>query len=107
MYASIRSYTFKSTATRANIEKMAHQVEHDFVGKIERLPGFHGYYMCSAEGRLLTVSLFETKASASESTRIAADFVKNTKLPVALGGVEVTEGELLVSREAHREVGAH
>ena len=107
MYASIRSYTFKSTATRANIEKMARQVEHDFVGKLERLSGFHGYYMCSAEGRLVTVSLFETKASASESTRIAADFVKNTKLPVTLGGVEVTEGELLVSREASREVGAH
>ena len=107
MYASIRSYSLKPNTSRANLEKLAHQVEHDFVGKIERLPGFHGYYMCSAEGRLLTVSLFETKASASESTRIAADFVKNTKLPVALGGVEVTEGELLVSREASREVGAH
>jgi hypothetical protein len=107
MYASIRSYALKPPATRANLEKMAHQVEHDFVGKIERLPGFHGYYMCSAEGRLVTVSLFDAKASATESTKIAAEFVKNTKLPVTLGGVEVTEGELLVSREAPREVGAH
>lgn len=106
MYASIRSYPLKS-ASRANLEKMAHQVEHDFVGKIERLPGFHGYYMCSAEGRLMTVSLFETKASASESARIAAEFVKSTKFPVTLGPVEASEGELLISREAPREIGAH
>jgi hypothetical protein len=107
MYASIRSYSLKANASRANLEKLAQQVEHDFVGKIERLPGFHGYHMCSAEGRLLTISLFESKASATESARIAAEFVKNTKLPLALGAVEVTEGELLISREAHREVGAH
>ena len=107
MYASIRSYSLKPNTSRANLEKLAHQVEHDFVGKIERLPGFHGYHMVGAEGRLLTISLFETKASATESARIAADFVKSTKLPVALGAVEVTEGELLVTREAPREIGTH
>ena len=107
MYASIRSYSLKPSASRADLEKLGHQVEHDFVGKIERLPGFHGYHMCGSEGRLVTISLFETKASATESTRIAAEFVKKTKLPLTLGAVEVTEGELLVTREAPREIGAH
>jgi hypothetical protein len=107
MFASIRSYSFKGNPSRTDIEKMAQQVEHDFVGRIERLPGFHGYYMCNADDRLFTISVFETKASAGQSAKIAAEYVKTTKLPVSLGPVEVSEGELLVSREAPREIGAH
>jgi hypothetical protein len=108
MFASIRSYDFESTPSAADLAKLTSQIEHDFVGQIEHLPGFHGYYMCNIEGqRLLTISLFETKASATESTRLAADFTKNNKLAVSVGPMDLAEGDVLVAREAPREVGAH
>lgn len=108
MFASIRRYEFKSPPSTADVAKLASQVEHDFVGRIEHLPGFHGYYMCNVDGRqLLTISLFETKASADESARLAAEFVKNNPLPVTFGPVDRAEGDIVLAKEAPREVGAH
>jgi len=108
MFASIRRYEFKSPPSAADVAKMSSQIERDFVGKIEHLPGFHGYYMCNVDGReLLTISLFETKASADESARLAADFVKNNPLPVPIGPVDRAEGDVVLAREAGREIGAH
>ena len=108
MFASIRRYDFKSPPSAADVAKLSSQIEHDFVGKIEHLPGFHGYYACNIDGRqLLTVSLFETKASADESARLAAEFVKSTPLAVAMGPVDRAEGDVFLTKEAPREVGAH
>jgi hypothetical protein len=108
MFASIRRYDFKTTPSTADLAKLTTQIERDFVGRVEHLAGFHGYYLCNVEGRqLLTISLFETKASAAESARIAADFVKNNPLPVGLGPVDLAEGDVMLAREAPREVGAH
>ena len=108
MFASIRRYDFKSTPSAADVAKLTSQIEHDFVGKIEHLPGFHGYYVCNVDGQqLLTISLFETKASTDESARLAAEFVKSTPLPVPIGPVDRAQGDVLLAREAPREVGAH
>jgi len=108
MFASIRRYEFKSTPSAADVSKLSNQAEHEFIGKVERLPGFHGYYMCNVEGRqLLTFTLFETRAGAEESAPIAADFVKNTPLAVTLGPVDRAEGDVMLMKEAPREVGAH
>jgi len=108
MFASIRRYDFTTTPSAADFAKLTSQIEHDFVGQIEHLPGFHGYYMCNVDGRqLLTISLFETKASAAQSAQIAAQVVKSTPLAVPVGPVDLAEGDVLLAREAPREVGAH
>lgn len=108
MFASIRRYDFTTTPSAADLAKLTNQLEHDFVPQIEHLPGFHGYYLCNADSRqLLTVSLFETKASATESAQIAAQFVRTNALPVMIGPVDLMEGDVLLAREAPREVGAH
>jgi hypothetical protein len=54
---------------------------------------------------LVSISVFEDKAGASESTRRAAEFVKKDPLKDQMGSPEVLEGELLVSKEA--PVGTH
>jgi hypothetical protein len=54
---------------------------------------------------LVTISIFEDKTGAAESTRRAAEFVKKDPMKDQLGSPEVFEGELLVSKEA--AVGAH
>ena len=108
MFASIRRYDFRTTPTTTDIVALKNLIEHDFVSRIERLPGFHGYYMCNVDARqLLTISLFDTRASAADSARIAAEFVRDTQMPVTVGPVDLAEGDVLVSREAAREVGTH
>ncbi len=106
MFAAIRSYQTKNPVSEELREQLARELERDFVPKIEHLRGFHGYYAVDAgPTRLVTISLFETMEGVTESSRIAADHLKTTKLPVNLGSPDVAEGEIRVLKEA--AVGAH
>jgi hypothetical protein len=106
VFAAIRSYQTKGPVSQELRDQFARDIERDFVPKIEHLSGFHGYYAVDCgENRLVTISLFETKAGVTESTRIAAEHLKTTKMPVDLGSPDVAEGEIRVLREA--AVGAH
>ena len=59
-----------------------------------------GYYAMNVNDReLVTISVCETKAGTTETTRRAADFVKKDPLKDALGTPKVSEGELLVVKE--------
>ena len=64
-------------------------VREDFVPLISAVPGFMGYHFTDAGGgTALSTSIFETKANAEESNRVAAEWVKkNPKvLPAADSG---------------------
>jgi hypothetical protein len=54
---------------------------------------------------MVTVSVFDDKTGASESTRRAAEFVKNDPMKDKMGSPEVFEGQVLISKEA--PVGTH
>jgi len=59
------------------------------------VPGFVGYYLTDAGGgKVLSTSIFETKANAEESNRVAAEWVKKNPgvLPTA---THVTTGEVI------------
>jgi len=106
VFAAIRSYQTTSPASQELRDQLAREIERDFLPKIEHLSGFHGYYAVDCgENRLVTISLFETEAGATESTRIAAEHLKTNKMPVELGSPDVAEGEVKVLREA--AIGAH
>jgi hypothetical protein len=57
------------------------------------------------EKELLSISIFESQSGAKESTRRAAEFVRNDPLKDLIGSPEVTEGNLLITKEA--AVGTH
>lgn len=106
MYAIIRRYTPKGTVDRKAIDDFKHRIEDQFLPVAQEIRGFHSYYVLNvAEKQILSISVFEDKAGASESTRRAAEFVKNDPLKDQMGTPEVMEGELLVSKEA--PVGTH
>ena len=60
------------------------------------------YFAAATPGlrELVTIGIFEDKAGAAESSRRAADFVKNDPIKDQLGTPQFIEGELLISREA-------
>jgi hypothetical protein len=102
MHATIRRYPARdATKARDAFSSLKGRIEEKFVPMIQDLQGFHCYYVLSANDReLVTISIFENEAGARESTRRAAEFVRNDPAKDMLGSPEVIEGELLLSKEA-------
>jgi hypothetical protein len=102
MYATIRRYTPKGGALAPNaVEDLKRRIETGFVPIVQDVRGFHCYYAVNVGNKqLVTVGLFDDKTGATESTRRAAEFVKNDPLKDQLGNPEVMEGELLAMKEA-------
>jgi hypothetical protein len=101
MYATIRRYTPKESIDQQAIDEFRHRIEEKFLPAAQEIRGFHSYYVVNVGNReFLSISVFEDRTGASESTRRAADFVRNDPLKDRMGSPEVLEGELLVSKEA-------
>jgi hypothetical protein len=107
MYATIRRYTAKNlTNAKDTFTGLKQRIEEKFVPTIQDVPGFHCYYVLTANDReLVTISIFENRSGAEESTRRAADFVRTDPLKDQLASPDIIEGDLLVSKEAM--AGAH
>jgi hypothetical protein len=101
MYATIRRYTPKTTATRDNIEELKRRIEEKFVPTVQDIPGFHSYGVLNVGNKeVLSISVFEDREGATESTRRSAEFVQKDPLRDQLGKPEILEGELVVLKEA-------
>jgi hypothetical protein len=102
MYATIRRYTPKTGKFEQKaLDDLKHRIDDGFLPILQDVRGFHCYYAVNVGNKeLVTISLFEDKTGATESTRRAADFVKKDPMKDQLGSPQVFEGELLVSKEA-------
>ena len=102
MFATIRRYKPKSgTFDSKAIDGLKRRVESGFVPTVQDIPGFHGYYLVSVGSKeLISIGLFDDKSGAAESTKRAAEFVKNDPIKDQLGTPEVTEGECLLTKES-------
>ncbi len=107
MYATIRRYTPKTgTVDKKAIDDLTQRIEKGFLPKVQDVRGFHCYYAVNVDNKeLVSIGLFDDKTGATESTRLAADFVKTDPLKDQLGTPQILEGDLMVMREA--AVGAH
>jgi hypothetical protein len=101
MYATIRRYVPKTPNTKEAIEDLKHRIEDGFLPIVQEVRGFHSYGALNVGNReIVTISIFEDKTGATESTRKAAEFVQKDPLKDQLGKPEVLEGELMVLKEA-------
>jgi hypothetical protein len=101
MYAIIRRYIPKTTATQQNIEDLKRRIEESFVPVVQDIRGFHSYGVMNVGNKeLFSINVFEDREGAAESTRRAAEFVQKDPLKDQLSRPEVFEGELLVLKEA-------
>lgn len=96
MYATIRKYE----ADQSSILEIKRRVEHDFVPILSRIKGFLGYYWVDSEDGFASFSLFEDKAGAEESNRVAQTWVSGILSQFVTSEVEITSGEVLIS-EGH------
>ena len=93
MHVSLRRYRgLRSTGT------FCREVELYFLPELRRLPGFISYYAVDAGGgSLFTVSVFSTEAMASESTRLASDWIKTHFADWGLAEPEVVAGAAAIA----------
>ncbi|MGD0075277.1 MAG: hypothetical protein ABSD31_13200 [Candidatus Binataceae bacterium] len=89
MFAVMRHYHFKPENS-AEIDKM---VREKFVPLIKQAKGFVRYYwLDTGKGEGASVSIFQDKAGADESIRLAADFTKDHMSKLVTMKPEVIEG---------------
>jgi hypothetical protein len=101
MYATVRRYTPKGSVEKKTIDDLKHRIDSKFVPIVQDVRGFHSYYvLATGKNELVTIGIFDDKTGATESTRRAAEFVKNDPDKDRLGSPEIYEGELLVLKEA-------
>jgi hypothetical protein len=101
MYATIRRYTPKTAATKEAVDDLKQRIEAGFLPILQEVRGFHSYAAVNVGNKeIVTISVFEDRNGAAESTRRAAEFVQKDPMKDQLGRPEVLEGDLLVLKEA-------
>jgi hypothetical protein len=91
MYATIRRYEGVTNPTEA-----ARRVNEGFVPLISQIPGFVAYYWADAgSGVMISTSVFQDQASAEESNRRAADYVRQNLVSVLTNPPQITAGEVV------------
>ncbi len=101
MYATIRRYTPKTGTTKQTIDELKNRIEQKFTPVIQEIRGFHSYGVLNLGNKeILSISIFEDREGATESTRKSAEFIQKDPLKDQLGKPEVLEGEVLLLKEA-------
>ncbi len=74
MYVTVRRYV----TDPKSVSEVMRRIKDEFVPIISKVPGFMSYSVLDAgNGTLASISSFESKSGADESTRRAADWVKS------------------------------
>lgn len=95
MYVAIRRY---GLVTNEPVENVMRGIKEGFIPTINRAPGFLAYYaLNSGDGTLASISIFEHRAGAERSNKLAEDWVGRS-----LASALPTSPEIIVG-----EVGAH
>ncbi|MGA7880981.1 MAG: hypothetical protein WCD63_08940 [Terrimicrobiaceae bacterium] len=91
MYATVRRYEGVSNPTEA-----AQRVNEGFVPLISQIPGFVAYYWVDAGGGvMISTSVFQDQASAEQSNRSAADYVRQNLVSVLPNPPQITAGDVV------------
>jgi heme-degrading monooxygenase HmoA len=92
MYVAIRRY---EGIDQASAEELFRRVNDGFAPLVSGLPGFVSYYALDAgDGVLASISVFESREQAEESTSAAADWVRQNLADLVQNPPQVTAGEV-------------
>jgi hypothetical protein len=97
MFATVRRYEGIDASHQAELTKM---VGETLAPRLSKLPGFSNYFLIdTGNGVMSSIGLFDTSTQASESTRVASEWVRDEKLERILPNPPmVTDGEVIVHK---------
>jgi hypothetical protein len=93
MYAVVRRYEGVTNPAEA-----ARRVREEFIPLLREVPGFVAYYVVDAAGGVIaSTSVFQDQAGSAESTKRAADWVRENLASLIPNPPQVTAGEVVAS----------
>ncbi len=94
MFATIRRY---DGVDQNRTTELTSKVNETLVPKLSKLPGFAGYYLIEAgNGIFSSLSLFESREQAMESTKFVGTWIREEKLEVLLPNEpKITSGQVV------------
>ena len=93
MHAAIRQYQVDP----GSVDEITRGLNEGLLPRIKEVYGFQAYYAIDAGGgRMASISVFEDRAGAEESTRMAADWIRQNMASLIPNPPEVLEGEVVV-----------
>jgi hypothetical protein len=94
MHAIIRRYD--GVDQNRTVELTA-KVNETLIPKLEKLPGFEGYYLIEAgNGVFSSLGLFETPEQGKESTNVVATWIRDEKLDTLIPNEpKITSGRIV------------
>jgi hypothetical protein len=82
MFATIRRY---ESIDNARTDELVKKADETLLPSLSELPGFNGYFLIEAgNGVMSSIGFYDTSAHADESTRVAANWVREQKLDTVL-----------------------
>ncbi len=97
VHAAVRIYQVDPDS----VDEFKRKVNEDFLPISKEASGFRAYYALDAgAGRIASVSVFDDRAGAEESTRMAADTIRQNMARLAPDPPEVLEGEVYATEAA-------
>jgi hypothetical protein len=91
MYASVRRYDGVT-----DVREVTRRVNEGFIQIVREIPGFVDYYCIDAGGGVVvSVSVFQDRASAEESNARASDYVRENLASVLPNPPQITAGEVV------------
>ena len=97
MHATVRRY---EGVDQSRTDELTKKIDETLLPRLSELPGFEGYYLIEAgNGVMSSIGLFDNSAQADESTRVAANWVREEKLETVLPiPPKITDGEVIVHK---------
>jgi hypothetical protein len=99
MHVTLRKY---EGVDSNRIDELTKKVDESLMPRLSKLPGFSEYFLVEAgNGVMTSIGIFDTMTHGSESTRVAADWVREEKLEDALPNPpKVTDGEVIAYKSS-------
>jgi antibiotic biosynthesis monooxygenase len=93
VYVAIRRYKINPGSN----PEIARVATEGYLPIISTVPGFIAYYgIEAADDEYVAVAVFEDRTGAEESTRVAADFIRENLTPLLPTPPDITEGKVSV-----------
>ena len=93
MYVVVRRYTGASKLIDVMVERQA-----EVKNLISSVPGFRAYYAVNTgDGGVATITACDDQAGTTESSRLAAEWVRSNVSGATIGPPEITEGETYIA----------
>ena len=104
LHAIIRRY---DGVDQNRTDELTAKVNETLIPKLEKLPGFEGYYLIEAgNGVFSSLGLFETPEQGMESTKFVTTWIREEKLETILPNEPKITGGKIVARSSDRVLAA-